>query len=298
MTTMVRPVPNAGWDRRVRVFQYTDLVTVFAVITQRYVIVVDTLLNPAMACDVVGHLGSDLRGRELLVVNTHADWDHAWGNGCFDGPGASFPCPILGHQLCRTRMESAEERTLLAAKQKEEPDVYEGVTLVPPTITISGGSEIHGEDLTVRIIETPGHRPDHLALFLPEISALLAGDAAEYPIPFVENAESFGSMRGSLARMMALRPRQVFSCHAAGRYGEQVLGLNVAYFDELERRVRESRLRGTPLDPCATPDELAEKIDFGWDRASTLFGFQTTQDDFYKGAHLTAIAACVGYTAP
>src|SRR5690242_14958747 len=77
----VRLVPNAGWEPRILVCRCGPLVDAFIVVTARYVVLVDTLINPRTARMQLALAREHLRaGRALLVVNTHADWDHCWGN--------------------------------------------------------------------------------------------------------------------------------------------------------------------------------------------------------------------------
>ena len=288
----VHILQNGGWDSRVIAFQYSDIVTTFAVVTRRYLVVIDTLLNPGMAASAIRQVSEDLKGRRLLVINTHADWDHAWGNACFVGQNAAHPAPIIGHRLCRTRLESEEERRTLERMLGEDPDLYRGVTLVAPTVTVEHALEIHGGDLTLHLFRTPGHKPDHLSVFIPEISMLFPGDAAEYPLPFVESGRTLGQMVDSLAQMKSLNPKRVLCCHAPGRTDISVIDLNIAYFDELRRRARAARLL-PELPPTATDLDLASAMGFTWETASALFEFITPQQEFYRGAHVAAIRAAV-----
>src|SRR6476646_6514366 len=77
--------------------------------------VVDTLIRPEDMTSVRDLL--DRHGRPIIVVNTHADWDHSWGNGAF--PNA----PIVAHRLCRAAMLT-EGRDKLTEKQAEEPERF------------------------------------------------------------------------------------------------------------------------------------------------------------------------------
>lgn len=136
--------------------------------------VVDTLIRPADMAPVREML--DRRGRPVLVVNTHADWDHTWGN-------AAFPdTPIIAHRLCRAEMLTKGARTL-AEKQAQEPERFRDVTIVPPTITFTEFMDIDLGGLTLSIHHLPGHTADEAVVHLPEARFLLAGDAAEWPIP-------------------------------------------------------------------------------------------------------------------
>ncbi|MCB0068156.1 MAG: hypothetical protein KDD77_13425, partial [Caldilineaceae bacterium] len=69
-------LPNQGWDERILVCRNGRLVQTFIVVTARYVVLVDTLINAATARQMVAFAEPHLAGRTLLVVNTHADYDH------------------------------------------------------------------------------------------------------------------------------------------------------------------------------------------------------------------------------
>ncbi len=44
------------------------------VTTDRYLVIVDTYATPELALELVETIQADLPGRQLLVINTHADW--------------------------------------------------------------------------------------------------------------------------------------------------------------------------------------------------------------------------------
>ena len=185
--------------------------------------VVDTLIRPADMAPVRDLL--DRHGRPVLVVNTHADWDHSWGN-------AAFPdTPIFAHRLCRAAMLTEGQRRLVE-KQKEEPERYRDVTIVPPTITFSEFMDIDLGGLTLSIHHLPGHTADEAVVHLPEAGFLFAGDAAEWPIPTTETGP-LGPWADAL-HMWAARDdvRTVVPSH--GPVGDaQLLRDNAAYLDAL-----------------------------------------------------------------
>src|SRR5690349_17498674 len=96
MADTVTLVPNEGWDQRILVCRCGALVDTFVVVTERYVVLIDTLINQRTAGALLEIARPHLAGRQLLAVNTHADWDHAWGNHAFRGPGAQARAPIVG----------------------------------------------------------------------------------------------------------------------------------------------------------------------------------------------------------
>ena len=81
-------------------------VDAYSVISARYVVICDTLLCPTDMQIVMENVRPELtNGRQLLVVNSHADWDHAWGNSYFT---SRQNAPLLAHHHCRERLQSAE----------------------------------------------------------------------------------------------------------------------------------------------------------------------------------------------
>lgn len=185
--------------------------------------VVDALIRPEDMVPVRELL--DRHGRPALIVNTHADWDHSWGN-------AAFPdTPIIAHRLCRAAMLTEGQRTLVK-KQAEEPERYRGVTIVPPTITFAEFMDIDLGGLTLSIHHLPGHTADEAIVHLPETGFFFAGDAAEWPIPTTE-AGPLGPWADAL-HMWAARGdvRTVVPSH--GPIGDaQLLRDNAAYLDAL-----------------------------------------------------------------
>ena len=230
-------------------------VDAYVVVSARYVVLVDTLINPRTASALLDLARERLtRNRQLLVVNTHADWDHCWGNQLFAGPDAVHPAPIIATRRCAEQFRAPEAAPLLQEMQEREPARFGDVRYAPPTILFDERLAIDGGDLTLELFATPGHSPDHLAISIPEIRTLLAGDAAEAPFPFARSAATLPELRDSLARMAALEPAVALFCHAPVTAGPALLRDNIAYFDTLEERCRVALGRGVP----AKPDEDAD----------------------------------------
>jgi len=294
MTDSVSLVPNVGWDPRILVCRCGTLVDTFIVVTERYLVLIDTLINARTAAALLENAGGRVVGRQLLIVNTHADWDHAWGNHVFDGPSAALPSPIIGSRRCAERLRSEEARRKLAERRASEPGRFDDVLLTPPTVLFDERMAIDGGDLTLELFATPGHKPDHISVFIPEIGTLLPGDAAELPFPFVESAAALPAMRDSLARMAALAPATALYCHAPVDSGPGLLRQNIAYFDTIEQRCRTALARGVPGKPDAAADvealaglPFAEALPAGAD-VQALEGF-------YRPGHQAAIRAMLEF---
>src|SRR4051794_6073995 len=246
MTDTVALVPNQGWDARILVCRCGPLVDTFIVVSERYVVLIDTLINQRTAEALLEIAREHLIGRQLLVVNTHADWDHAWGNHVFAGSSPMPPAPIIASRRCAERLRSEASQRKLAEMRASEPGRFDDVRLTPPSVLFEQRLVIDGGDLTLELFATPGHQPDHISVFIPDIRTLLPGDAAELPFPFVESAAALPAMRDSLTRMAALDAQTALYCHAPVTSGPGLLQQNMAYFDTIEQRCRAALARGAP----------------------------------------------------
>lgn len=287
-------LPNAGWDARLRIFRSRGgEVDTCALVTERYVVLVDTATLPAISASILEAVRPALVGRGLLVVVTHADYDHAWGNATFAADGL-HPAPICGSVGCRERLLGAEARERLAAMAAEDA-AFAGVRLVPPSVTFAGELWIHGGDLTLALLPTPGHTADHSAVWAPEIRLALVGDAAEHPFPVVADAASVPALRASLRRLVALDPMAVIPCHG-GTTDPGLLARNLAYFDELERRVHVARGDARLPDDWATREDLPDALGLPFEEAVRAAGARLEgMDAMYRRFHLRNARAMVGW---
>lgn len=249
-------VENSGWDERILVFRCAPVVDAFAVITERYVVVVDTLISPRMAEHMMGFLEHYLQeGRQLLVVNTHSDWDHTWGNQIFIGEQPVYPAPVLGLRESVRFFHTPEAEAYVQQMQEQNPDMFDGLVLTPPTVLFDERLNIDGGDLSLELIATPGHTIDHVSVFIPEIRTVLVGDAAETPYPVARQSKFMPRLRRSLNMLAALEPAVALYCHAPGVTTAEVIHDNIAYFDALEHCCRQA------LEAGKLPDPLPEEID-------------------------------------
>jgi glyoxylase-like metal-dependent hydrolase (beta-lactamase superfamily II) len=278
-------VPEMSGDSRIRVFrsffaaegEFDGMeVDAYVVITDHYVVVLDTLLRPEDAAVMMQEKGvhDALAERQMLVVNSHADWDHSWGNAYFTGEHAA---PIIAHDYCRIRILSDEAKAGLDDYQQRYP-IFSSVKLVPPTLTFSQTFTIHGGDLTIELIPAPGHHADHIAAWIPELRLLLAFDAVERPLPILEDSTGVQPMFATLERFLALQPQHVLCSHGKSS-SPALVNANLAYLREIERRSRTmlsthtptreelehpSQLIGYPFEQIVPPDEEVDRTYYTW----------------------------------
>lgn len=288
--------PNEGWDPRLRVFRAGDEVDTFALVTQRYVVLVDTMATPQLAAGILDAVRPDLAGRRLLVVNTHADYDHCWGNAVFAAPDGAHPAPIIAHELARARLRSEEARDELAERQRRSAR-FAGVGLVEPTIAFAAGLRLYGGDLTLELLPAPGHTEDHVAVWVSELRLLLAGDAAEAPFPYVSRPETLPMLRATLRRLRALDPALVLPCHG-GTTDPALLDRNGAFFDALERRVRDARDDGRVPADWREREELPDLLGLPLAEVLRLAGAPPSvgaPSPLLRDAHLRAVRATLAH---
>ncbi len=288
--TRLAEVANTGWDERLRLFRAGNEVDTSVLVTQRYVVVVDTMATPELAAAIVESVRPALIGRHLLVINTHADYDHCWGNATFAAPGGLYPAPIIAHEQAKQRLRSEEARESLTKRQQAEAR-FANVRLVEPTITFTSDLQIDGGDLTLALIPTPGHTEDHISVWIPELRLLLAGDAAEQPFPFVEDAAALPILRHSLATLAALDAAVVIPCHG-GTTDPGLVTRNIAYFDALERRLRSALASGLVPPDWRAREDLPTLIGLPFEEAVQQAGAKPEDvSNFYRGFHLAAVRA-------
>jgi len=279
-------VPEMSADSRVRVFcrtfnaigEFEGMeVDAYIVFTGSYIVVFDTMLCPEDVSIMMRMVQDEVDKRTILVVNSHADWDHAWGNAYFRG---EHTAPIIAHEYGRIRLQSAEARTELVNFQQQYP-IFRNVELVPPTITFNQHLTLYDAQMSIELFPAPGHHRDHIAAWLPELRLLLAFDAVENPLPCIESAEAVPSMFATLEHFMALRPERVLCSHGKTT-SPALVQENLAYLREIEHRSRQLLLTRRP-----TPREL--------EHASALITYpldeviasatEPVDRTFYGGAH-------------
>jgi glyoxylase-like metal-dependent hydrolase (beta-lactamase superfamily II) len=154
-------------------YPFVGNVSVYLINTADRLFLCDTHLGPDSMEHIKQYAADQFGEKEMVIFNSHADWDHIWGNCAFED------AIILGHETCRTRMLERGEYDLLRF-----PEYQRGkVRLKLPNLTF--GSSIRFEEDGVEFIHTPGHTIDSAICFDRKDSVLFAGDLAEHPIPYL-----------------------------------------------------------------------------------------------------------------
>lgn len=195
-------------------------------------VVWDTLSRPR---DMTAFLPF-LADRELVIVYSHADWDHVWGTAGLPYHGVR----IVAHDRTRARF-GTDVPVVLAEKQAAEPRRWDSVVLVAPTESFDRERSIALGGLTLHLHHLPGHTPDCIVGFIPERGVLLAGDTVETPCPVVPADSPLSEWIAELRRWADnSHVRTVVPAHGPVG-GREVLRNTIAYL--------ESIANGTPIEP-------------------------------------------------
>ncbi|MBY5694219.1 MBL fold metallo-hydrolase [Rhizobium leguminosarum] len=270
-------------DDRIVIVRAGDEVEAVFVRTERFNVLIDTLGTPELCTAALGLLGEQTNTRPLIVINSHMDWDHFWGNAAIAGRAS-----IIAHAAALDRLRDPSAQEVLRDKASQEPR-FRNVDLIGPDITFSGSMTLNGGDLTLELIHTPGHTPDHIAVWIPELRICLAVDAVEYPIPEVwsKNAGDLRLIRSSLERIRDLNARLVIPAHGRTHFPSAV-DENLAYFRGLADRVgslSESQL----ADPLLGSSSGLRLEDF----VPIPDGMPSDVVAFYRNCHETNLGATV-----
>jgi glyoxylase-like metal-dependent hydrolase (beta-lactamase superfamily II) len=151
-------------------------------------LVVDTTSHAGSAGALVGAIRS-VTALPWVVVNTHAHFDHCFGNATFASEQRDVP--IWGHAGCReTLLGSGERQRELGAGwlrdggRPEEAEAVARVRVLPPHLTFTGETvlDLGGREV---LLQHPGRgHTDHDAIVqVPDAGVTVAGDLVEEGAP-------------------------------------------------------------------------------------------------------------------
>lgn len=151
-------------------------------------LVVDTRASARQADQVRADLRELGPRRVAGVVNTHAHFDHTFGNQRFTD------VPIYGHERVPAHVD-AYERPMLAdwvATREEPVDEWAEVVITPPTVLVGDEHRILLGDRGVELLHLGrGHTDNDIVVHVPDASVWLVGDLVEESGPPVYGSGCF-----------------------------------------------------------------------------------------------------------
>jgi glyoxylase-like metal-dependent hydrolase (beta-lactamase superfamily II) len=145
-------------------------------------LVVDTGSSPAEAAEIEADVQLLGAGPLLGVINTHAHFDHTFGNQHF-GPGSELDCPIYGHHLLPAHLEKYERPRLeawLSGTGNEPARDWDQVLITPPTHLVTARQRINVGGRPIELVPMGrGHTDTDLAVYVPDAATWIVGDLIE-----------------------------------------------------------------------------------------------------------------------
>ncbi|UUX57881.1 MBL fold metallo-hydrolase [Glutamicibacter halophytocola] len=142
-------------------------------------VVIDTRNNPAEALAVIEDVAEGFSLPIMAAINTHAHYDHSFGNQVFKAEGI----PIYGHHLIARHYANYEKPHLDKVKNHPgtEPDKsWQEVVLTPPTVPVQAPTTICPGGREIELLPlAPGHTDTDLAVRIPDAGIWFLGDIIE-----------------------------------------------------------------------------------------------------------------------
>ncbi|GHD40674.1 MBL fold metallo-hydrolase [Mycetocola manganoxydans] len=152
-------------------------------------LLVDTRCNPREAGELAADVAELSSAPIRWVANTHAHYDHSFGNQVF--PDTS----IFGHHLIARHFAEFEGPRLeswLAAPESQPHYDWRDVRLTPPTVPVTDVLSLDLGDRLVRFHPLPpGHTDTDLIVEIPDAATWLLGDVVEESGPPMYGSGSF-----------------------------------------------------------------------------------------------------------
>ncbi len=213
---------------RCHVFSFDGLAgfspsNVTVILGETRVFFVDTYLGPRFMASIHQHLADKIGNKQVVVFNTHSDWDHVWGNSFFTN------ATICSHDLTRELLAKNGPREL-----HENEQYHDGtIELVYPTRTFPDRLRFEPED--IELFHSPGHTADSSSLVDLKNRVLCTGDNVEYPVPWLSNAD-VDSYLDTLQRYLDLDVLFVVPGHGLNVAGLELVLDNMHYIEALRDR--------------------------------------------------------------
>lgn len=205
---------------RTRILTFDDNISVLLIIGSRFTFLCDTHLGPESMKKVQNELGTISHPEQMVIFNSHSDWDHVWGNCEFSHN------LIIGHSTCRDRLKERGEYDLISHSSMTRGIV----TITLPNMTFD--SRLTFEEDDVEFIYAPGHTIDSSLCFDRKDSILYVGDLVEDPIPYLDYERT--DLYLNTLEMLLTFPADIMVSAHSGIIVRDLIRANIAYIQAVQ----------------------------------------------------------------
>ena len=210
-------------SRRCRMITFDDGISLLLVTGTTLQILCDTHLGPDSMTAIRDFFSDE---KQLILFNSHADWDHIWGNAAINNTW------IIAHDSCLARMHERVEYDL----SRYSGMTRGSVTIRYPNLTFSQSLTFH--EGGILLLHMPGHTRDSAVCYDQEDQILYLGDLVEDPIPYIDDPD-LERYIDTLTTVLDIPARMLVSAHS-GIVTRNLIDANIRYI----RQIRD----GEPVD--------------------------------------------------
>ncbi len=205
--------------KRGRIVSFPELgrTNLYLIFGPKHTFFCDTFLGPDPMEAIKKILAAQGRAQPVIVLNSHKDWDHVWGNCAF--PNST----ILATEGCAANLHRyfAEELTEYGALAQGD------VQPAFPNLLFTG--QLLFPDDEVLFFSSPGHTDGSASCLDLEDSTLYVGDNVEHPLPYLYSND-LDSYIETLTTYLQLNPRFIITGHGeCSRMTLDLIHANLAY---------------------------------------------------------------------
>ncbi|MBN1683457.1 MBL fold metallo-hydrolase [Candidatus Bathyarchaeota archaeon] len=202
-------------------FNEPYLTNVYVINGKKHIIFLDTFLGPNAIIEIKKRLiEEEVYGKSFIVFNSHADYDHYWGNQEFVND------LIIAHDSAYKRIKAQGKQSLELYGKIKKGDVK----ITPPNLLFRKKIILTYDE--VEFNYTPGHTGDSASCFDQVDKVLFVGDNLELPFPQV-NLLNLKDWQSSLEEYLNINPSIIISGHDLPSNNLDILNKNLNYIKNL-----------------------------------------------------------------
>ncbi|MBY9001054.1 MAG: MBL fold metallo-hydrolase [Candidatus Heimdallarchaeota archaeon] len=230
-------------------FDEPYLTNLYVINGNKHLFICDTFLGPDPMREIIKYLENEgIKNKEIIIFNTHYDYDHIWGNQIFENS------KIIAQELCIRELEKVGEGDL---KQFEAHKMGDVKLVIPNT---SFTEKLSYPEEGIEFYHSPGHTADSSSCYDSIDNVLIVGDNLESPFPYIRilNIDKYTN---SLREYLSRDAKIIISGHDELMTDDTLLKSNLDYLEhfaphKIDRSKFTKKHRGIHFSNVKTMGEL------------------------------------------
>jgi len=208
------------------VFTFEDpyKLNIYVINGEEHIFICDTGFGSDSVNAILDYLRTlDIHSKPFIVFNSHADYDHVWGNHVFK------ESEIIAHELSPEIFQKEGEEILEKYGEHKRGEVV----LTPPNRLFKEKIVFKVEG--VEFYHSPGHTLVSSSCFDHKEKILFVGDNIESPFPYINflNLENYCD---SLREYLTRNAKIIISGHDEVMFDESLIQKNLQYLETIQSK--------------------------------------------------------------